>query len=295
METNRPYISFSQYQLFKSSPKAFYERYVLDKKNFGTKYQNFGKKLMENLEFLDNQNVPPVLASIMEKNLIEHEITIPALPGVGKDYFGIIDGISENKKHFYEIKTGKHPWTQAEVDKNEQILFYALLVSYKYNTIAKCTLIWAETEDTEDGKIRFTGKVEAFVRIFTEEDLLIFDKVMQKTILEIDDYVHTVSDMGDDIDTRLLYLMSEQKRIADELDLLKSEMLLQIKEDDSKYASSENFNITLVKRKNWEYSKGISEEKKISAAVLKAKQAQEQKDGTAKMSITEFLMIKPIK
>lgn len=291
METNRDYISYSQYTLFKTSPKAYYEKYVTNKKSFGTKYQNFGKKLMEDLEFGEMKSIPPRLRKLVKANIVEHEITVSP-KGVGKDFFGIVDAINEPKTHLYEIKTGKHPWDEVAVKRDEQTLFYAMLIERKYKVIPKATLIWAETEDNDDGTIRFTGKVEAFVRNFTADEIVKFELKIRKTVKDIDDYIHTVSSMDNDIDDRLLYLMSEKKRIDEELDLLKAEMLINLKDDDTKYGASENFNITLVQRSNWKYSKIIAAVVKSNSTELKLLKLEEENNGTATKSTTEYLLIK---
>jgi len=291
MITNRPYISYSQYTLFKTSPKAFYNRYVLEAKNYGTKYQQFGKKLMEDLEFGEMKSVPRRLRELVKANVVEHEITV-APKDMDKELFGIVDAIYDTHTHFFEIKTGKHAWDELAVQKDEQMLFYAMLIEMKYKVIPKATLIWAETEDAKDGSVKFTGKVEAFIRNFTIEEIRAFHKKIKETAEEIDNYVHTISEMGGDVDERLLYLMSEKKRIDSELDLLKAELLVELREDDTKYAQSENFNITLVSRKNWTYSENIGEIIKKNSSEVKLMKLKEEKNGTATMSSTEYLMIK---
>ena len=151
METNRDYLSYSQYALFKSSPKAYYEKYVLGKKQFGTKYQNFGKKLMEDLEFGQNDmSIPKPLRDLAKERVLEYEITIKK-DNLEKDLFGIVDVVGNDFKHFWEIKTGKHPWSKSDVAKNEQMLFYALMILLKYNITPTATLVWAETRDDEEG------------------------------------------------------------------------------------------------------------------------------------------------
>jgi len=290
METNRPYISYSQYALFNSSPKAFYERYVNNKKNHGTKYQQFGKKLMEDLEFGELDKIPNELKTVVSEGIIEHEITIEP-KGLSKDMFGIVDAISDDKKFFYEIKTGKHAWAHLDVMKDEQILFYAMLIERKYKVLPKAYLVWAKTED-EDGSVEFTGQVKVFPREFTAYELDEFYMKVQKTVVAIDEYIHAVTSVNNSIDDRLTKLIAEKSRIDNELDALKSEILLDLKQDANKYAESENFNITLVERSNWEYSKGLKDMVKEQGAEIKMMKHLQEKDGTAKKSITEYLLIK---
>lgn len=294
MDSNRPYLSYSQYALFKSSPKTYFEKYVLDKKNRPSKYQRFGKKLMEDLEFNELENVPKELRQIIINNDVEKEITVrPKF--FDKDLFSIIDVCSDEGTHFYEIKTGKHAWSEAKVLKDEQMLFYALTVSLKYKVIPTSTLIWVETEDAEDGSIKFTGKIQKFKREFTLGEIEDFEKTLLETCVAISEYEHSIVDFDNSVDARLLRLMSEKKRIDSELDLLKAEILIEIKEIGDKYATSENFDITLAKRTNYAYSEDISKSVEEFNKVIKLKKIQEEKSGIAIPSITEYLLIKPKK
>ena len=291
MEVDRTYISHSQYALFKSSPKAYYEKYGLGKKTHGTKYQNFGKKLMEDIEFRRLKGVPQDLLERTKSGVVEYEITVrPKF--FSKDLFGIVDVVGQNFLYFDEIKTGKKAWTESMVIANEQLLFYALMISLKHKVIPTARLIWAETIDTEDGGIVFTGRVKTFKREFTAAELLGFEKKVLDVCLQIEDYEHTVLEVNEDKDAKLLRLLTEKKRIDEELDLLKSEIMVEIKEFDNKYAESENFNITLAKRKNYTYSAELKEEIKISTDDFKLKKKQEEIDGVATVSVTEYLLIK---
>lgn len=291
MEVDKAYISHSQYALFKSSPKAYYEKYVLGKKTYGTKYQNFGKKLMEDLEFKRLKNVPKLLQDRTKSGVVEYEVTVrPKF--FSKDLFGIIDVIGKDYRYFDEIKTGKKAWTKSMVLENEQILFYALMISLKHKVIPVANLIWAETEDNEDGGISFTGKTKSFKREFTADELIEFEKKVLAVCLDIEDYEHTVLDVDEDKDAKLLRLITEKQRIDAELDLLKSEIMVDIKDFNNKYAESENFKITLAERKNYTYSDSLKEEIKKSTEEIKLKKKQEEIDGKATVKITEYLLIK---
>ncbi len=289
METNRPYISYSQYALFNSSPKAYYEKYVLEKESKGTKYQQFGKKLMEDLEFLEK--IPKSLREVLKYGIVEFELTTQS-KHIDKDLFGIIDVISDNKNHFIEIKSGKKPWTKSEVAKNEQMLFYALMINLKYKIIPRATLVYVETEDTEDGGIRYTGNIERFNRVFTLEELVDFGKKIQLTVKEIEAYQHSIVEVEVDRDAKLLELLAEKARIDSELDLLKAEIMLDIKEFDNKYAQSENFNITLASRKTYTYSLELRNMIKEQGEEIKILKNEQENDGSASYKITEYLLIK---
>jgi hypothetical protein len=294
MESNRPYISYSQYALFKSSPKAYYEKYVLDKSPKGTKYQQFGKRLMEDLEFAELRHTPKRLRDLTEGKIIEYELTAKSKQ-VHKDLFGIIDVLSTNKQSFFEIKTGKLPWTKAKVMKDEQMLFYALMIFLEFGVIPSAKLIWIETEDTDDNSVKFTGKIEEFTREFTLEELVWFENELLNFENDLDEYEMSIVEVDTSKDAKLLELLTEKKRIDEELDLLKAEIMLEIKEFSDKYAQSENFNITLAQRKNYSYSDELTTEIKKSNDDFKCKKVEEEKSGVATFKVTEYLVIKPKK
>ena len=290
MESNRDYISHSQYALFNSSPKGYYEKYVLNKAYNGNKYQNFGKKLMEDLEFGEVKGVPKFLKDLVKNGIVEKEITAQS-KFINKDLFGIIDVIDDNFQHFCEIKTGKVAWTESKVLKDEQMLFYALMINLKYKIIPRATLVWAETIDFNGG-VEFTGKVKTFKRGFTLEELVDFAKKLGVVVNKIADYEHTVLDVDNSIDTRLLKLMTEKKRIDEELDLLKSEIMVELQEFENKYATSENFNITLASRKSYTYSESLTDKIKKTTDEIKKEKTIEEKNGVATVTEKKYLLIK---
>ena len=294
METTRPYISHSQFILFNSSPKAYYEKYVLGKETPSTKYQRYGKKLMVDLEFDEEGKMPKALKRIVNSGIVEKEITATS-KFINKDLFGIIDVIAINNQSFTEIKTGKHPWDNDKVMKDTQMLFYALMINLKYAIIPRATLVWAETKDTDDGTVEFTGRVKEFKRTFTLEELLKFQKRVELCVFEIAEYEHSILEVEIDRDEKLLELLTEKKRIDDELDLLKAEIMLDLREFSNKYAESENFNITLASRKKWKYSADFDLASRKSKGILNNIKLDEELKGKATFTTTEYLLIKPKK
>lgn len=247
---------------------------------------------MKDLEF--GENIPTALVSALKNaNFIEHEITLNSDDNE-KALFGIIDGLSADYTELFEIKTGKHPWNQSQVDKDTQMPFYANLVNIKYGVIPKAKLVYVETKDSFGG-IEFTGKVEVFERTFTADELSDFDNDVFQVCEQIEAYIHQITEVEVDRDSKLLELISEKKRIDAELDLLKSEILLEMKENDNKYAQSENFNITLASRNSWTYSEQLTQMIKEQGVKVKEFRIQEEKNGTAKSVSTEYLLIKPKK
>jgi len=295
MESNRSYLSYSQYALFKSSPKSYYDKYVNGKSYKGTKAQQFGKELMIDLEFLESSElVPNYLVDIAKTCYIEQEVTVQP-KFFDKNLFSIIDAVEKDYSVIYEIKTGIKPWTERDVAKNEQILFYALVVYLTKGIIPTAKLIYLGTKHNEDSSVELTGKSRVIERGFTLKELLDFEKTLLQTCIDISDYEHSVVSFGDSVDERLLRLLSEQKRIESELSLLKDEIMLDMKDFNNKYAESENFKITLASRKSYTYSESLSEEIKQTASKFKILKTKEEKEGVATEKVTEYLLIKPKK
>ena len=296
MDVSRGYFSFSQFNTWVTSPKEYYKKYVLDNAYGSTKYQKFGKDLMDSLEFDSGKvdNIPPSLLTILKGYQYEDEIKISGSKiGSIKSLLGFVDAIDKTQKSIIEIKTGKHAWTEDIVKKNEQILFYAMLVNMNYGFIPTCKLVWVETRENElNGDVEFTGKVETFYRTFSISEVEKFTKKVLKAINDIADYDHEIISFDGDIDSRMLELLSEKKRIDDELDVLKSELLLSLKDGNTKYGVTDNFNITLAGRKTWDYSDELKGRIKDSAKDMKAFKTAEEKNGIATSKISEYILIK---
>ena len=289
METGRDYISSSQCKTWQTSPKEFYKRYADDKTYGTTKYQQFGKDLMEALEFDKEFNIPPRLIKMLIGYQFEEKIYIDGFGG--KKLLGFIDAVSSSKEKFIEIKTGKNAWNKADVIKDEQILFYAMIMRKKYGKIPTAKLVWVETRDTEDGGIEFTGNVKSFVRTFTPEELANFEVKVAMIIQEIQHYTYSELDLSVYND-RLTKLMHQKNTIDAELDVVKAEILADLISSGERYGDTENFNITLASRKTWTYSDELKAEIKYSADEFKARKKEEEKDGVATSKGKDYLMVR---
>ena len=295
MKNNRSYISYSQYKLFLSSPKSFYKRYVRGQVPPATKYQEFGKKLMRDLEFGEMSKLPKLLRFAISTGNIEHEIRVKSEVVVGKDLFGYIDAVSDDFSEFTELKTGKHAWTLDDVKNNEQLLFYALMIYLKYDIIPTAELVWVETKEDEDGILGYTGKVKSFTRKFSLKELVRFEKKIAKTVKDIKDYVFDMRDIEGDKDALLVDLLATQKEVEEKISLIKDEIMLDMQEFGNKYGESENFNYTLAVRKSYVHSEQLKEESAKAQALIKRMKKEEIDSGVAKLKTTEYLLIKPKK
>tara|TARA_R110000851_G_scaffold185935_2_gene335201 strand:+ start:2142 stop:3050 length:909 start_codon:yes stop_codon:yes gene_type:complete len=298
MEIRKEHFSFSQYNTWKTSPKEYFKKYVVENKYKSTKYQQFGKDLMESLEFDKEvgvvKGIPKELISYLSDRDFEEEFIIDGKSiGSKKNLLGFVDAISKDKLNFDEIKTGKHEWTQDMVDKNEQVLFYAMLIRMKYNVIPFCRLLWVETyEDEISGEVKFANHVEVFYRTFTISELDKFESSVLKSILDIEEYEHVILSFDKETDSKLLTLLSEKKRIDNELEVLKADMLISLRQEDTKYGVTENFDITKASRTTWVYSDSLKDKISTITKDFKKSKTLEEKNGTATQKQTEFLLIK---
>jgi hypothetical protein len=173
----RPYISWSQYNLFRKSPEKYKEIYIYGKKE-SNEYMRFGREVADILEGTKKSDDP----------MIEHiKHFLPGLPErefeisvnwEGIPLFGKLDGFDPKKIIIEENKTGKK-WTQGMADKSEQLTFYSAMVWLKYNKIPEILLCWMETE-WGLGNIVPTGKVRIFKTKRSKADIIGFYKPVKE-------------------------------------------------------------------------------------------------------------------
>jgi hypothetical protein len=186
------YISYSQYNTILSSSKQ-YQKIYIDGFKLKTKYIDFGGIIANVLESrkAKGYNEETAVNLIEEKENQELELVVDfyGIPLLGK-----LDAYENGT--IYEYKTGKNAWTQKKVDNNEQLTFYAIMVSKHFKIKVediKIKLIWLETIEDTDGSIMLTGRKEEFKTKRTNKDLIkIYPKVKKAWIgIEklIDEYI----------------------------------------------------------------------------------------------------------
>ncbi len=160
--TPRPYLSWSQFNLFRSSKMRYVSAYI-----YGEKYENEGmyegKKFADMLE-KDEAVDDPVIEQIriMLPSFKEREFEISTEVG-GIPLFGKFDGFDKKKLVLDEIKTGQNGWDQRRVDKCEQITFYSLLIHQAMKEVPKKIRLHYIPTEKVNGKIRFTGDYKTFI------------------------------------------------------------------------------------------------------------------------------------
>jgi hypothetical protein len=172
----REYLSHSQKKTWKRSSKEYIEKYLRDKQQFVTKEMRFGTKMADALQD-DELTGDPILDMVME-GIPKFELRDIEMRGtlkIGKEEIIILvkmDTSKEDLSAFKEYKTGKDGkggWTQAKVDEDSQITFYA---TYCYIMTKKIpqdiSLEWVITKDEigpdgkPTGKIVPTGEIRSF-------------------------------------------------------------------------------------------------------------------------------------
>jgi hypothetical protein len=209
-------ISWSQMNCWMTNPARFRREYLESGPKLDTKYLKFGKgfagllealkknpELITNKEWslaefgidVTNENVKEVLEKLQRYEIHEHEI-ISEVAGV--PILSYLDGYDQSTNTFGEYKTGKIAWTQAKVQKHDQLTFYAVALKWSTGiTPDSCDLHWIETkeaaEETQDfwrggeKKINVTGRVVSFHREFDEREIDRMEQLIIRSATEISD------------------------------------------------------------------------------------------------------------
>lgn len=288
MKTNREYFSYSQLSTWESSKKEFWKRYGLGIVPPPTKYQQFGSKFMQDLEF--DRNIP---LNIPIEGLIEHKIFTSLNAGTtGITLLAILDSVSSDLSRIIEYKTGKVAWTQDMVDNNTQLLFYSTVVYLSKGIVPTCRLVWVETEDGQNGEIRYTGNVTTFdMRPIAPKDIKAMIRRISEAVFEIEEFEYVDANIDEDIAAKYRSLVDERNRIEAELELLKSDIMLRLVEAKTDYSETDAGNFSLAKRTTYSYSDEIKEQE----TALKSLKVQEELTGIAKPKTTSYIIFKPKK
>jgi hypothetical protein len=98
--------------------------------------------------------------------------------------------------NFREYKTGKIPWTQAKVQKHDQLTFYATALKWSTGKMPEyCDLDWIETKESKtesddfwrgsDKILNVTGRVVSFHREFDEREVERMEQLIVKCAEQI--------------------------------------------------------------------------------------------------------------
>jgi len=171
----KPYLSWSQLNLWESSPKTYYDRYVLNKKQYTSPAMRLGTRIHEQLCKREDTDLQKVYDQIPMFDEYEKKIIVQP-EGLDINLLGFMDGQIDDL--IIEVKTSIHPYTQAKVDKMGQIEFYSLMTG-----LSKARLYWIEIKHSQA-----TGRVEQFDRVVTDSHRSDMYERIQRTLQGIKDY-----------------------------------------------------------------------------------------------------------
>lgn len=172
----RPYLSWSQIQLFERSPEWYAKKYLTGEEEPVSEATRLGKTLATALEVQQTTGDDALDRLVaLFPGYPQREFKLEAvLDGVEVPLYGILDGFDEERLRIGEYKSGRF-WDQKMVDESGQLKMYELMVWLRYQTLpSEVMLHWARTQYNDDGVLEFTGEITSFKAKMTPDDLNIF-------------------------------------------------------------------------------------------------------------------------
>ncbi len=187
----RPYLSWSQIQLFERSPDLYVRKYIYGEDEPATEAMRLGKRLAQALE-VQEKTGDDALDNLLNffPAYPQREFKMEAtLEGLEVPLYGILDGFDEKELRIGEYKSGRL-WDQSMVDDSGQLKMYALMVWLKYKKIpSEVMLHWAKTQYNEENELVFAGEIQSFEASISVKDILLFTN----RVLRVWDGIKTVS------------------------------------------------------------------------------------------------------
>jgi hypothetical protein len=169
--TPRPYLSWSQFNLFRTSKIGYINSYIYEDK-FENQSMEKGKMIAEMLEKgdpVDDEILETIRLSIPKFKKTEYEMNTEV---AGVPLYGKFDGFDDKSLVLDEVKTGQLEWDQNRVDKSGQITFYSLMIYQKFGNLPKKIRLHYIPTEKVNGVIKFSGEVKTFLTKRTEGDIL---------------------------------------------------------------------------------------------------------------------------
>lgn len=223
----KPYLSWSQLTLWINNRERYKKEYFDNADKLSTKYLKFGSEFAQMVEDLEEimatgveriqaidrlaekypmtENMKAVLLYLNIDGISEFEIRTKVCDLV--PCFSKLDKYLEKENAIREYKTGLVPWTQAKVQKHDQLVFYATMLKWIGKPIPKyCDLDWIETKEHQKVKVDFwrdegkvldvTGRIISFHREFDEREIDRMEKTITRVAWEISDaYTDLIKDL----------------------------------------------------------------------------------------------------
>lgn len=203
----KPYLSYSQFSLWRKNPAGYRKRYYQGGPSFENAETVYGKGIHEQLEDRDGLlKDHPILSQVMRHNVPEHAIEVEI---GGVPVFGKIDSYDDELYSFIDFKTahaksnGDAPWNKLAVQKHDQLPWYSLMIKEKEGKVQnRCHLIWIETAfqkkeiefdghvlESDSRDLELTGRIETFHRDIAEWERKKMKELLITTAHEIsEDY-----------------------------------------------------------------------------------------------------------
>jgi len=145
-------------------------------------------------EYPMTENMKAVLMDIEIEGISEYEIRTKVMGIV--PCFSKVDKYDPINNVLREYKTGKIPWTQAKVQKHDQLVFYATMLKWEGKPVPEyCDLDWIETKETEQVVEDFwreqpkildvTGRILSFRREFDEREIERMEELIVQVATDI--------------------------------------------------------------------------------------------------------------
>ncbi len=185
----KPHISWSQLSCWISNPARYRREYFEQGYKLNTKYLRFGKGIAKMIEENRHKELLPELITYDEPEF-KIKCFVKSIP-----ILSYLDSYDPKNNIFREYKTGKIAWTQAKVQRHDQLTFYATALKWKLGKIPEyCDLDWIETvelsEKTCGGlynekKVNATGRIVTFHREFDDREIERMEDLIVKVAWEI--------------------------------------------------------------------------------------------------------------
>lgn len=185
----KDHFSWSQFSIFKSSPKTYRRIYIDGEEIIKGRFIEFGKDFAKMREDGNSDDLMMAMADIALPSFKKKEFNIEAMLKINGNNILLVgrpDNFDKKTLSFADDKTSKNPWTQSMVDRLGQLTFYCLILWLGFRRLPKKIILnWAETAEDEFGEIYLTGKFKSFETKRSVRDVLLMASEVQKAILKI--------------------------------------------------------------------------------------------------------------
>lgn len=185
MKLPKPYLSWSQINLWQKYPKQYAKRYFIGERVFSTPEMAFGSKFGECVEHGNLFDTPTEMIETVSNLERMYYYEFPVVIQRDSYYLlGYIDALNKDLSLLHEYKTGKTAWTKDKAEKHGQLKMYSAAIRAYKGFIPDCKLIWFETEGAGE-EIKFTGSR--------------FDYPVKYNDTELDDFLNMCDEVAEEI------------------------------------------------------------------------------------------------